>query len=154
MKIINENASLLSNLSNICAYLKLTLNDISWVGFYLVNQNKLILGPFQGNVACTTIDVNNGVCGKAFRTKEIQIIPNVHELSYHIACDKGSNSELVIPLIINDEVKMVLDIDSYSVNRFTEYNEEVKELCQIIEEIKQFILINHIENYEKLINLY
>ena len=148
--MLDYKASLLSNLSNITAYIKQTLDDVSWVGFYLNVDNTLILGPFNGNVACTTIKNYNGVCGKCLKEKKIQIVEDVNSLSYHIACDAGSKSEVVIPLIIDNEVKMVLDIVSYSLNRFTVYNEEIKDLESILDELKDFMITNDLKSYDKL----
>lgn len=109
----------ISILANTSALIKEMLTDISWVGFYLSFDNQLLLGPFQGKVACTTIKVGSGVCGTSVKLKETIIVPNVHEFPGHIACDSASNSEIVIPIIINNEVYGVLDIDSYQFNRFT-----------------------------------
>ena len=109
----------ISILANTSALIKEMLTDISWVGFYLSFDNQLLLGPFQGKVACTTIKVGSGVCGTSVKLKETIIVPNVHEFPGHIACDSASNSEIVIPIIINNEVYGVLDIDSYRFNRFT-----------------------------------
>ena len=143
--IIDYNASLLSNLANLSSYLMKTLKDVSWVGFYLNHDEKLILGPFQGNPACTLIKDYNGVCGECLKTKKTQIIKNVHEFKTHIACDAGSNSELVIPVMLGEKVIMVLDIDSYSLNRFNEYNDEVKELESICNELTNYIELNGLE---------
>ena len=148
--MIDDKASLLSNLSNVTAFIKQTLDDVSWVGFYLNVDDTLILGPFNGNVACTTIKNFNGVCGKCLKDKEIQIVGDVNKLKYHIACDSASNSEVVLPLIINNEVKMVLDIDSYTLNRFTEYNDEIKNLEAILDELKDFIIKNSLVTFDKL----
>ncbi len=114
----------ITTLSNASALLNTYLDDISWVGFYLFKDSKLILGPFQGRVACTTIELNKGVCGKCASTLETVIVPNVHEFEGHIACDSRSNSEIVLPIIINNKLYGVLDIDSTSFNRFNETDKE------------------------------
>lgn len=114
----------ITTLSNASALLNSYLEDVSWVGFYLFKDSKLILGPFQGRVACTAIELNKGVCGKCANTLETVIVPNVHEFEGHIACDSRSNSEIVLPIIINNKLYGVLDIDSTSFNRFNETDKE------------------------------
>ncbi len=126
-----------SLLSNACALLNTYLTDISWVGFYLFKDTKLILGPFQGLVACTEIEIGKGVCGTCAKTRETQIVENVHEFPGHIACDSRSNSEIVLPIIINNKLYGVLDIDSTSFNRFSKVDE--KELSKFIEKISKVL---------------
>ncbi len=104
--------------SNLSALLKQTLTDVSWAGFYLYNGTALYLGPFQGKVACVDITLDRGVCGKSARERKTVVVPNVHEFPGHIACDEGSNSEIVIPIIKDKKLIGVLDIDSYTLNRF------------------------------------
>jgi GAF domain-containing protein len=104
--------------ANLSALLKQTLSDVSWVGFYLFNGTALYLGPFQGKVACVDITLDRGVCGLAARSKKTVIVPDVHKFPGHIACDEGSNSEIVIPLMKNNQLIGVLDIDSYTFARF------------------------------------
>ena len=104
--------------ANLSALLKQTLSDVSWVGFYLFNGTALYLGPFQGKVACVDIPLDRGVCGLAARSKKTVIVPDVHQFPGHIACDEGSKSEIVIPIIKNNQLIGVLDIDSYSLSRF------------------------------------
>ena len=104
--------------ANLSALLKQTLSDVSWVGFYLFNGTALYLGPFQGKVACVDITLDRGVCGLAARTKKTVIVPDVHKFPGHIACDEGSNSEIVIPLMKKNQLIGVLDIDSYTFARF------------------------------------
>lgn len=106
-------------LSNASALLWEGLEDINWAGFYIVRENQLVLGPFQGKVACIHIQKGKGVCGTAWEKDETQLVPNVHEFPGHIACDSASNSEIVIPLHHNCEVIAVLDIDSPVFNRFS-----------------------------------
>ncbi len=110
----------ISNLANASALLWETLADINWAGFYLMFDGKLRLGPFQGKVACTTIEVGRGVCGAAVRDDETQLVYDVHEFPGHIACDSASNSEIVIPVHIGEKIFGVLDIDSPNVGRFKE----------------------------------
>lgn len=103
----------LANLSNFTAVLKETFPVISWIGFYFMSEGRLVLGPFQGKIACTVIAPGKGVCGKVAVTGETEIVENVHEFPGHIACDSGSNSEIVVPLIKNGKLIGVLDLDSY-----------------------------------------
>lgn len=111
----------ISNLANAAALLWEELPDINWVGFYLLEGDKLILGPFQGKVACTEIPVGKGVCGTAAATLKTQVVADVHEFPGHIACDASSRSEIVIPLVdASGALYGVLDIDSPVLNRFTE----------------------------------
>jgi L-methionine (R)-S-oxide reductase len=108
---------LVANLSNIAAALKQTMNFF-WVGFYLVKNNELVLGPFQGPIACTRIAFGKGVCGASWKEKKTIIVPNVDEFPGHIACSSDSKSEIVIPAVKNGEVALVLDVDSDRLNDF------------------------------------
>lgn len=117
--------NLIANLSNVSALLNMELADINWVGFYLLEENELILGPFQGKPACVTIAVGKGVCGTAVSGDCIQLVKDVHEFPGHIACDSASNSEIVLPLHDKSgRVVAVLDIDSPTIGRFTEADAE------------------------------
>ena len=97
--------------ANVSAALKEVFNFF-WVGFYLVKDNQLILGPFQGSMSCSTIKFGKGVCGTAWKEKKTQVVPDVDLFPGHIACSSLSRSEIVVPLVVNGEVKAVLDIDS------------------------------------------
>ncbi|MDD2575840.1 MAG: GAF domain-containing protein [Acholeplasmataceae bacterium] len=110
-----NNTSLLANASS---FIMDSIKDLNWVGFYLMENNRLIVGPFQGKPACVEIQVGDGVCGKAFKLNKVLNVKNVHLFEGHIACDSDSNSELVIPLVKNDIKIGVLDIDSPVYNRF------------------------------------
>ncbi|MBU9721106.1 MULTISPECIES: GAF domain-containing protein [Bacillaceae] len=111
---------IIANLSNASALLNQFLHDINWVGFYLWKEDQLVLGPFQGLPACVRIQSGRGVCGTAVKEKKTLLVEDVHQFPGHIACDAASNSEIVIPLINeNDEVIGVLDIDSPIKARFT-----------------------------------
>lgn len=110
----------MTNLSNLSAYLNYFLNDINWVGFYLFNGEKLYLGPFQGLPACTSIALGNGVCGTSAETRTSIVVDDVHSFKSHIGCDGKSNSEIVIPIVKNNELIGVLDIDSPLYSRFNE----------------------------------
>ena len=109
-----------ANLANAAALLWDALDDINWAGFYLMEGDILVLGPFQGKHACIEIPVGRGVCGTAVAENATQLVPDVHQFPGHIACDCASNSEIVVPLRKNGAVIGVLDIDSPSFNRFTE----------------------------------
>lgn len=118
----------IANLSNASALLNQFLEDTNWVGFYIMEQGELVLGPFQGLPACVRIAVGRGVCGTAVSERKTLRIEDVHAFPGHIACDAASNSEIVIPLIKDDEVIGVLDIDSPSKGRFTEEDQQGLEL--------------------------
>lgn len=125
--IINDEPNLIANLSNLSALLYEHLDNINWVGFYLVDADKpdeLVLGPFQGKVACVRIPFAQGVCGTAASTKQTQLVNDVHAFPGHIACDAASNSEVVIPIVVADKVVAVLDIDSPLHSRFTQQDKE------------------------------
>jgi L-methionine (R)-S-oxide reductase len=117
--LLTGEADQIANLSNASALLNTFLSDINWVGFYLMRDGELVLGPFQGLPACVRIPVGRGVCGTVAAKKETLVVEDVHAFPGHIACDAASNSEIVIPLIKNDEVIGVLDIDSPVKNRFS-----------------------------------
>lgn len=120
----------IANMANVAAALKTCFNFF-WVGFYIVKQNELVLGPFQGPVACTRIQLGKGVCGTSWKQKETLIVPNVDEFPGHIACSAFSKSEIVLPLFNqNKEVLGVLDVDSEELNTFDAIDEQY--LTQII----------------------
>lgn len=129
--IIDPSLPLVSNLSNASAVLK-DMENINWVGFYLVNGEKLYLGPFQGDVACTIIPKGKGVCGTSFEKKETIIVPNVNEFKGHIACSSLSKSEIVVPIIKDNEVVALIDVDAPIYDRFDNkdkaFLEEVAEI--------------------------
>lgn len=118
---------LITLLSNTSALLKQSMEDLNWAGYYIMKDGKLILGPFQGLVACEKIEVGKGVCGTAVKERKTILVKNVHKFPGHIACDSASNSEIVVPIIIDDEVWGVLDIDSPSLNRFDETDQKYLE---------------------------
>lgn len=126
----------MSNLANASALMWDQLDDINWAGFYIMDDGLLKLGPFQGKVACTRIQVGKGVCGTAVSEDSIQLVYDVHQFPGHIACDSASNSEIVVPLHKNGEIYGVLDIDSPSIGRFTEEDREgLEALAKVIEEV-------------------
>ena len=118
----------IANLANASALLNQALRDINWVGFYLCQDGKLVLGPFQGKTACIEIHFGRGVCGTAAQKDKTQLVVDVHQFPGHIACDSASNSEIVIPLHKDGAVAAVLDIDSPLVGRFTEADKAGLEL--------------------------
>lgn len=134
--LIDQIPHKIANLANASALLAQALQDINWVGFYLLEKNLLILGPFQGKPACIEITVGNGVCGTAVLKDEIMLVKNVHEFPGHIACDNASNSEIVLPIHANGKIVGVLDIDSPSLARFDEDDKNgLSEFVTILEQI-------------------
>lgn len=118
--IICDESDVIANMANISALLFESLNDVNWVGFYRVISEELVLGPFQGKVACIRIPLGKGVCGTAVTEAKTMRIADVHHFSGHIACDSNSNSEIVIPIMINNNIIAVLDVDSPIHERFDE----------------------------------
>ena len=130
--IIDSELPLVSNLSNVSAIL-FKMEKINWAGFYLALDDALYLGPFQGEPACTRIPFNKGVCGHAYNKKETVIVDDVNKFEGHIACSSLSKSEIVVPIIVNDKVVAVIDIDSPVYSRFS--NNEKEWLEKIAAEI-------------------
>lgn len=125
----------ITQLANASALLAQSLEDINWAGFYLMEEGKLILGPFQGKVACMEIKIGSGVCGTAVARDEIMLVRDVHQFPGHIACDSASNSEIVLPIHKNGHIIGVLDIDSPILARFDETDREgLSEFVRILEE--------------------
>ena len=117
-------------MANFCAALKETF-DWFWIGFYMVRGKELVLGPFQGPIACTRIGYNKGVCGTAWATSKTQLVPDVEAFEGHIACSSLSKSELVVPIILNNEVWGVLDLDSMELGGFDLIDQlEIEKLVQ------------------------
>ncbi len=122
-----------ANLSNIAAALKHAMNFF-WVGFYIVKNDELVLGPFQGPIACTRIGLGKGVCGTAWKEKKVILVPDVEQFPGHIACSSASKSEIVLPAFKNGEVALVLDVDSDKLNDFDETDAvALQKLMHIIE---------------------
>ena len=124
-------------LSNASALIYENMKDLNWAGFYLVRNDALLLGPFQGKVACVNIAKGKGVCGTAYATDETQLVKNVHEFPGHIACDSASNSEIVVPIHHEGKVVAVLDIDSPLLSRFDE--EDQKGLESFVRKLEELI---------------
>ena len=128
-----------ANLANAAALLWDALDDINWAGFYLMEGDILVLGPFQGKHACIEIPVGRGVCGTAVAENATQLVPDVHQFPGHIACDSASNSEIVLPIRQDGRIVGVLDIDSPLLARFDEEDKEgLKKLVEILEETCKF----------------
>ena len=122
--LLEDEHDLIANMSNISALLFNNLPDVSYAGFYRYQNNELILGPFQGPVACMHIAIGKGVCGTAAKARETQIVPDVHKFAGHIACDAATNSEIVIPIMKNEVLIAVLDLDSTDFARFDDIDAE------------------------------
>lgn len=116
--LTKDESDIVANLANAAAAIYCALADISWAGFYIMKGDTLVLGPFQGLPACIRIEKGRGVCGRAAEEKRTVVVKDVHSFSGHIACDSRSNSEIVVPIIKNDRVEAVIDIDSTSLSRF------------------------------------
>ena len=125
--LLGDERDLVANASQAAALVWHALPDLNWAGFYFMRGPGLVLGPFQGKVACVRIPVGRGVCGSAVERKESIVVPDVHAFPGHIACDSASRSELVVPLVKNGVVLGVLDLDSPSPNRF---DDEDREGCE------------------------
>lgn len=121
--LINSEPDLVANLANVAAALKQTFGFF-WVGFYLVKENQLVLGPFQGPIACTRIAFNQGVCGACYTRRETIRVPDVEQFPGHIACSSDSRSEIVVPVFKNGTVAGVLDVDSNLLNDFDEQDQQ------------------------------
>lgn len=137
--LIQDESNIIANLSNVSALLNAHFDQINWVGFYLWdNQDQeLVLGPFQGKVACNRIPMGRGVCGSALQQQQTLIVPDVHAFAGHIACDSASRSEIVVPIIIDGHPFGVLDIDAPVTDRFTTEDQALLEAC--IDELKKVI---------------
>jgi len=122
--LIDDETEWLSLLANFSALLKQTFDSFSWVGFYLLKDGRLILGPFQGKVACSLIEIGKGVCGTSFKEKRTIVVEDVEKFPGHIACDENSRSEIVVPIFIDNEIIGVLDIDSYNYSNFDQIDQE------------------------------
>lgn len=140
--IVEDESDFIANMANISALLFYSMENINWAGFYLLREKgELVLGPFQGKPACVRIKVGNGVCGTAVDQRETLIVPDVHKFPGHIPCDSASNSEIVVPMLKNQQILGVLDIDSPEFNRFNTTDQ------QGLEKIVETLLAN--SNFEK-----
>lgn len=121
--LLDGETHFIAALSNASALINERLDDVNWVGFYLMDVNQLVLGPFQGKIACTRIPLGQGVCGTAVAENRAQRVGDVHEFPGHIACDASSNAEIVLPLQVGGQIIGVLDIDSPVYQRFDQADE-------------------------------
>lgn len=135
--LIEHETDLIANMANLSALLFNNLPDLNWAGFYIMRDGELVLGPFQGQVACVRIPVGKGVCGTAVATGQVQLVKDVHEFPGHIACDAASNSEIVLPVRQQGDIIAVLDIDSPSLARFD--SEDQAGLEQLISVFEQHL---------------
>lgn len=135
--MLSSESDSLANLANSSALLFQNLDDINWAGYYIRKNDELVLGPFQGRTACTRIKIGKGVCGTAALKQELQIVKNVHEFEGHIACDSATNSEIVVPIIIDGSVKALLDIDSPIQGRFDEI--DANYLQKFVDKLNRYI---------------
>lgn len=127
----------LANISNATGIINACVDKLNWAGFYLLREDELVLGPFQGLPACNRIAIGKGVCGKAVETREIQLVPDVHLFPGHIACDSASNSELVVPIIKDSKVIGVLDLDSPIKERFSALH--VEYFTKLVDVLNEYI---------------
>ncbi|MGL4571139.1 MAG: GAF domain-containing protein [Clostridium sp.] len=136
---LKSEKNLIANLANISAYINEFLDDVNWVGFYILIEDELVLGPFQGKPACVRLKPGRGVCFTAVETKKTVIVDDVNSFEGHIACDSDSNSEIVVPIMAKGNVVGVLDVDSASKGRFK--NEEKNCLEKIVKEIEKYLIL-------------
>lgn len=131
---IKTEKDMIAMMANISSIIFNVVTDLNWAGFYLLRDKELVLGPFQGLPACTRL-IDEGVCISAVKEEKVMRVENVHDFHGHVACDSESNSELVLPILVKDELIGVLDLDSPNIGRFTELEEEkFKELVKAMEE--------------------
>lgn len=129
--LLNDEPDALASAANFVALLYNAMDDVNWLGIYVLRGDELVLGPFQGQPACVHIAIGSGVCGAAAATRSTQRVADVHEFPGHIVCDAASRSEIVVPLIVGDELIGVLDIDSPTVDRFSAEDQAgVELLCR------------------------
>jgi len=129
--LLGDESDALANASNFVGLLYNAISDVNWLGIYVLRGNELVLGPFQGKPACVRIAIGEGVCGTAAATLETQRVPDVHAFPGHIVCDADSRSELVVPLVLDDQLVAVLDIDSPSADRFSAADQAgIESICR------------------------
>ena len=135
--LLEGESNTIANLANASALLNQFLNEVNWVGFYLMEDRELVLGPFQGLPACVRIPLGKGVCGTAAQNQRIERIEDVHAFPGHIACDAASQSEIVVPMVKDGKLLGVLDIDSPIKNRFDEIDQQYLE--EFVKELTSFL---------------
>ncbi len=134
--LVAGESDFVANLANLTAALKQAMGFF-WVGFYLVKENQLVLGPFQGPIACTRIGYGKGVCGTSWKEKKVIVVPDVEAFPGHIACSSASKSEIVLPAFRNGEVELILDVDSDQLNDFDETDRiYLGQVMRIVEGLK------------------
>ena len=143
LELLDRDAPPVSNMANISAFIRFSLPEINWAGFYLLNNGVLMLGPFCGQPACLRIPLGKGVCGTAAAKDQTVVVPDVHAFPGHIACDSASSSEIVIPLHMNGAVIGVLDIDSPVFSRFSDTEKEFFE--EIAGALEATIAFDHLQ---------
>ena len=132
-RVLEDDKDVVASLANVSAVIDGYMRDINWVGFYVMKNGELVLGPFQGKPACIRIQVGKGVCGTAVAQRKTQLVEDVHQFPGHIACDSASNSEIVIPIYKDGEVFGVLDVDSPEFARFGELEEKyLTQICELL----------------------
>ena len=135
----------LAMLANVAAAINMNYEQINWAGFYLYKNDELVLGPFQGKVACTHIPMGKGVCGTSASNKKTIIVEDVHKFEGHIACDSASNSEIVVPIIYENTIIGVIDIDSFIFNRFNNEDKEIlEEVAKVLANRLKKMTISHL----------
>lgn len=138
--LISDESDMIANMANIAAVLFNNLEQINWAGFYLFKQDELVLGPFQGQPACVRIPMGGGVCGTSAATRQTVIVKDVHEFAGHIACDVASNSEIVIPIVFDQHLVGVLDVDSPVAARFDDDDRQgIESLVNILQQTLTFL---------------
>lgn len=131
---VSDEENPIALMSNVSAFIKAYVRDLNWAGFYIVRDEGLILGPFQGLPACTRLSFDKGVCAKAYRDRQIVKVDDVGEFKDHIVCDSNSKSELVIPIFNEEDLVCLIDLDSPELSRFTNLEiEKFREIGQILE---------------------
>lgn len=135
--LLEGESNTIANLANASALLNQFLNEVNWVGFYLMEDGELVLGPFQGLPACVRIPLGKGVCGTAAQNQKTERIEDVHAFPGHIACDAASQSEIVVPIVKEGQLLGVLDIDSPIKNRFDEIDQQYLE--EFVKELTSFL---------------
>lgn len=139
-ELLKGEKNLISGLANSCALINQMIHDISWVGFYILKEDKLNLGPFQGKVACSTINIGKGVCGACAKQNKIIVVDDVSKFEGHIACDNDTRSEIVLPIYMSDKLYGILDVDSKRLNRFrTDTINILKDTANIISEFLNIV---------------
>ncbi|NLC96554.1 MAG: GAF domain-containing protein [Erysipelotrichaceae bacterium] len=137
LESILEEKDTIAVLSNLSAFIYQNIENINWAGFYIYKDEELVLGPFQGKIACTRIKPGKGVCGSSYINKETIIVKDVSKFEGHIVCDINSKSEIVVPIILNNNVWGIIDVDSFLLNRFT--NKEKKMLETISNYLSSYL---------------